>query len=39
MKNVPKIKVREVMTPNVQTINRMAPVREAMKEMKEYGFS
>ena len=38
MKNEPIIKVREVMTPNVQTINRMAAVREAMNEMKDYGF-
>ena len=27
------------MTSNVQTINQMAPVREAMNEMKEYGSS
>lgn len=39
MKNEPKIKVQEVMTLNVRTINRMATVREAMNEMKEHGFS
>ena len=39
MKNEPKIKVPEFMTSNVQTINQMAPVREAMNEMKEYGSS
>ena len=39
MKNEPKIKVPEFMTSNVQTINQMAPAREAMNEMKEYGSS
>ena len=39
MKNEPHIKVQEVMTRNVRTIDRMAPVRDAMNEMKEYGFS
>ena len=36
MKNEPKIKVPEFMTSNVLTINQMAPVREAMNEMKEH---
>ena len=36
MKNEPKIKVPEFMTSNVLPINQMAPVREAMNEMKEH---
>ena len=39
MKQEPKIKVREVMTPEVRTIGGMAYVREAMNEMKEHRFS
>lgn len=39
MKHEPKIKVSEVMSPNVRTIDQMASVREAMQQMKEYGFS
>ena len=39
MKQEPKIKVREVMTREVRTIDSLAPVREAMNKMKECGFS
>ena len=39
MKHEPKIKVSEVTPPNVRTIDQMAPVWEAMQQMKEHGFS
>lgn len=39
MKQEPKIKVQEVMTREVHTIDRMASVRDAMNQMKEHGFS
>lgn len=39
MKHEPKIKVSEVMPPNVRTIEHMAPAWEAMQQMKEHGFS
>ena len=39
MKLEPKIKVSEVMPPNVRTIDQMAPAWEAMQQMKEHGFS
>ena len=39
MKQELKIKVREVMTREVRTIDSLASVREAMNQMKEYGFS
>ena len=39
MKQEPKIKVREVMTREVRTIDSLASVRVAMNKMKEFGFS
>ena len=39
MKQEPKIKVHEVMTRKVETIDRMASVRDAMARMKQAGFS
>ena len=38
MKQEPKIKVREVMTREVRTIDNLASVREAMNQMKKQGF-
>ena len=39
MNHEPKIKVSDVMPPNVRTIDQMTPVWEAMQQMKEHGFS
>ena len=37
MKQVPKIKVEEVMTPQVRTIDQLASVRKAIEQMKQFG--
>ena len=39
MKHEPKIKMSEVMPPNMRTIDQMAPAWEALQQMKEHGFS
>ena len=39
MKHEPKVKVSEVMPLNLRTIDQMAPVWEAMQQMREHGFS
>tara|TARA_Y100001934_G_scaffold102566_1_gene126136 strand:+ start:1226 stop:1420 length:195 start_codon:yes stop_codon:yes gene_type:complete len=39
MQHEPKNKVSDVMPPNVRTNDKMAPVWEEIRQMKEHGFS